>query len=52
VAEATASERQTSNAWNTVNAADQGRLGTEREAFEGLVRELQRTWTAIVAEHR
>ena len=52
VAEATASERQTSNAWNTVNAADQGRLGTEREAFEGLVGELQRTWTAIVAEHR
>ena len=51
VAEASASEKQTTNAWNTVNAADQGRLNTEREAFEGLVRELEKTWTNIVAEH-
>ena len=52
VAEATASEKQTTNAWDTTNAADQGRLNTEREAFDGLLRELARTWTSIVAEHR
>ena len=51
VAEATASERQTTNAWNSKNAADQGRLSTEREAFDGLVRELERTWANIVTEH-
>ena len=51
VAEASASERQITNAWNTPNAADQGRLKTEREAFEGLRRELGRTWSSIVAEH-
>lgn len=51
VAEATASEKQITNAWNSANAADQGRLNTEREAFVGLTRELERTWTNIVAEH-
>lgn len=51
VAEASASERQTTNAWSTPNAADQGRLNTEREAFSGLLRELGRTWSNIVAEH-
>lgn len=51
VAEATATEKQTTNAWNSVNAADQGRLNTEREAFDGLMRELEKTWTNIVAEH-
>ncbi|MEO1246126.1 MAG: hypothetical protein AAFX56_10635 [Pseudomonadota bacterium] len=52
VAEANAREKQSSNAWNTANLADQGRLNTERKAFEGLLRELERTWTNIVAEHR
>lgn len=51
VAEATARNKQTTNAWDTRNAADQGRLNTEREAFDGLVQELQKTWTSIVAEH-
>lgn len=51
VAEATASARQTTNAWNSANAADEGRLKTEREAFDELVRELEGTWTSIVAEH-
>jgi hypothetical protein len=51
VAEATASEKQTTNAWNSVNAADQGRLNTEREAFNGLIRELEKTWANIVTEH-
>jgi hypothetical protein len=51
VAEATASAKQTTNAWNSKNAADQGRLNTEREAFDGLLLELGRTWTNIVAEH-
>ena len=51
VAEAMASERQTTSAWNSVNAADQGRLNTEREAFDALMRELERTWVSILAEH-
>lgn len=51
VAEATASERQTTNAWDTINAADQGRLNTERDAFNGLMSELEKTWGNIVAEH-
>lgn len=51
VAEASADERQVTNAWNTPNAADQGRLKTERKAFDGLLGELERTWTSIVAEH-
>jgi hypothetical protein len=51
VAEATASEKQTTNTWNTVNAADQGRLNTERDAFDELVREMEKTWKNIVAEH-
>jgi len=51
VAEASASERQVTNAWNTPNAADQGRLKTEGEAFDGLLRELKKTWTNVVAEH-
>ena len=52
VAEATAREKQTTNAWKSVNVADQGRLHTEREAFDGLLRELESTWTSIVEEHR
>jgi hypothetical protein len=51
VAEATASARQTTNAWNSVNAVDQGRLITENDAFDKLVRELERTWKNIVVEH-
>ncbi|MDJ0916895.1 MAG: hypothetical protein QNJ05_03960 [Woeseiaceae bacterium] len=52
VAEATASETQTTSAWGTVNAADQGRLSTEQQAFDDMLRELARTWKGIVAEHR
>ena len=51
VAESTASEKQTTSAWSSANAADQGRLNTEREAFDGLLRELEKTWRSIVAEH-
>lgn len=51
VAEASASEKQITNAWDSVNAADQGRVNTEREAFDRLLRELERTWTRIVTEH-
>ena len=51
VAEATASEKQTTNAWGSINAADQGRLSTERTAFDGLIKELAQTWKNIVAEH-
>ncbi|MDJ0759200.1 MAG: hypothetical protein QNJ19_07370 [Woeseiaceae bacterium] len=51
VAESTATKTQTTSAWGTVNAADQGRLDTEREAFDGLLQELAKTWRGIVAEH-
>lgn len=50
-AEATQSEKKTTSAWGTVNAVDQGRLITERAAFEGLRLEMAETWTAIVDEH-
>ena len=52
VAEASASKKQTTSAWGSVNAADQGRLDTEREAFDGLLGELATAWEGIVAEHR
>ncbi len=52
VAEATASETQTTSAWGTVNAADQGRLNTEQQAFDEMLGELAKTWKGIVAEHR
>ena len=51
VAEATASKKQLTNAWDSVNAADQGRISTEGEAFDGLLIELERAWADIVAEH-
>ena len=52
VAESTATRKQVTSAWGTVNAADQGRLDTERDAFDGLLQELATTWRGIVAEHR
>ena len=51
VAEATANERKPSSVWTNASTADQARLRTERGAFEGLLVELDRTWTSIVAEH-
>ncbi len=51
VAEGSASEKQTTNAWNSINAVDQGRLNTEREAFTRLLAEMARTWSGLVAEH-
>ncbi|MFK8052561.1 MAG: hypothetical protein AB8F65_06275 [Woeseiaceae bacterium] len=51
VAESSATERQTTNAWDTVNAADQGRLNTEREAFDRLLETLGSTWSSIVEAH-
>jgi len=51
VAEATATEKQATNAWNSIAAADQGRVNTEREAFDGLIRALDKTWANIVTEH-
>jgi hypothetical protein len=51
VAEATASETQATNVWNSKNAADQARLKTERKAFDGMIRELELTWKNVVAEH-
>ena len=51
VAESTASERQPSSVWTNVRTADQARLRTERDAFDGLFDELGKTWQSITAEH-
>lgn len=47
VAESTASERQPSSVWTNERTADQARLRTERDAFDGLFGELDRTWQSI-----
>lgn len=51
VAESTAAEKQVTSAWGNINVVDQARLVTERQAFDGLLRELETTWKGIVAEH-
>ena len=51
VAEAAATEKQLTSAWSTADAADQGRLVTERKSFDKLLEELKKTWANIVAEH-
>jgi hypothetical protein len=50
-AEGTAIESKKTNAWGTTNAVDQGRLITEKSAFDQLMTELGITWQGIVAEH-
>lgn len=51
VAEATATEKKVTSAWGNINVVDQARLITEQQAFDGMLRELEATWTSIVAEH-
>lgn len=51
VAEASASDSRSTNVWNSSAAVDQSRLKTERDAFEGLVEQLELAWQGIVAEH-
>lgn len=51
VAEASASETKSTNAWGSTSAVDQSRLTTEREAFNGMLRELKNTWREIASEY-
>ena len=51
VAEATATEEQRSGFWNTQDAIDAARVTAEREAFAGVLSEVETVWGAIVAEH-
>ena len=51
VAEATATEEQRSGFWNTQDAIDAARVKAEREAFTAALREIEKTWDAILAQH-
>jgi len=51
VSESSASENRSTSAWGTANAVDQSRQLTERDAFDGLARELRKTWRDIVSEY-
>lgn len=49
VAEATATEEQRSNYWNTEEAIETARVAAEREAFAGALIEVEKVWSNIVA---
>lgn len=51
VAEASATEEQRSNFWNTRSAIEEARVTAEREAFTGALTEVEKVWSAILAEH-
>ncbi len=48
VVESTASNNQLANAWTSAEAMDQVRQRTERQAFEGLVRDFVKEWGKVV----
>lgn len=52
LAEATAVENRQASVWSTQAAVDDLRVATEKAAFTDLVREIEQTWTGVVAEHR
>jgi hypothetical protein len=52
VAEGTATEAQRSNVWNTQAAIEGARAIAEREAFAEALTELEKVWSAILAENR
>ena len=51
LAESTARREQLTSAWDSEHAADQSRLKTESEAFDGLVGELEKTWAGVVKQY-
>jgi hypothetical protein len=51
VAEATATEEQRSNYWNTTNAIDSARLLSERAAFSDALGEAEQLWRDIYAQY-
>lgn len=50
-AEATAKSEQLSNGWTSDDAVDDTRLRTERQSFDKLVGELEKTWKSVVATY-
>lgn len=51
VAEATATEQQRSNFWNTEAAIEDARVAAERQAFSAALTEVEKVWTSIIAEY-
>jgi hypothetical protein len=51
VAESTASEDQRASSWSTDAAIEASRLKAETTAFHGLLGEIEKLWTGVVAEH-
>lgn len=51
VAEASATEEQRSNVWNTQSALEEARVAAEREAFAGALAEVEKVWSTILAQH-
>ena len=51
LAESSATRNKLTNAWMTDDMIDDARRKNEAEAFESLIGELERTWTAVVNQH-
>jgi len=51
VAESTASDDQRATVWSTHQTIERARLGTERQAFEELIDEIEGLWKSIVNTH-
>jgi hypothetical protein len=51
VAEATSTEEQRSNFWNTQAAIEDARVAAEREALSAALTEVEKAWATIVAQH-
>ena len=51
LAEATAESTQLTNTWSSDDAVDDTRLRTERESFEKLVGNLEKTWTTVASRY-
>lgn len=51
VAEASSTQEQRGNAWNTSQAIDEARVLAESAAFAGALTEAEQVWNAILAQH-
>jgi hypothetical protein len=51
LSEATGHDDQLTNAWNNTDAIDSSRRKAEREAFDGLVKEVQSLWSGVVKRY-
>jgi len=51
LSEASARESRYASVWGSADAVDDLRIATEREAFQALVVEIEKTWAGIVKQH-